>query len=233
MHCHSAVSNSIAHHFLLVTTWDSEVASANKILLLVMGSLLLVALLVSLLSLALDVHWWLRPDAVLRRCWAWLLGGRALLAHHAVVKAVGDASDEVVVLLDEPERVRRWTSIMAVVNCSFTQQTLGVRTSRSFLCSSWSETTAWVVGSEASLTSLVTFSAGTATDVLPPRQHLTSLALNASHSAEGVNVESSSSHWSSRLENSKLLLVQDLWVGKSLVCRVTQMRRSNHLLGHH
>jgi len=118
------------------------------------------------------------------------------------------SAHEVVVLLDEAERVWRGPAAVAVVHLALREEALGVRASWALLRSAWSESCAAVVGAEASLSSLVSFAA--VANALASREHLACLALDATHALERVYVEGGCSYWSSRLEDSELLLIEDL-----------------------
>lgn len=144
-------AHRVAHHFLA----SDEIVGANQLFLLVLSSLLGIALLVSwvhLLLLALDVHRRVRSDAVLRWSWRWLWTVCALLTHHLCLQAAR-ATNQVVVLLKQTERVRRWPIHTLV------QQTLSVGTCRSFLSCSRSQPWCWTSAcwSKTALPTLVSF----------------------------------------------------------------------------
>lgn len=66
--------------------------------------------------------------------------------------------------------------------------------------------------------------------------HLSSLTWHLVHPLERIHfiLKSCSSHWSAWLKNTKLLLIKNLWICKSLVSlRITQMGWSHYLLWHH
>ena len=127
---YSSVATSVTQHFV-VTTWVSRTKglSTNHILFFM---LLLVLLIV--LTLPFNVHRALWSDSIFRRCWWRFLTTCTLFStsHHVWRWA----AYQIVVLLDQTKRIWWRTSMMLV--STFWIQTICIRTSRSFLCCSWS-----------------------------------------------------------------------------------------------
>lgn len=141
---------------------------------------------------------------------------------------------QIIMLLCQTKWIGRWTiDIMCIFLIG---DSLSVWTSWPFLGSAWTETIivvlAWAKTTLPSLVWLVCIG------VLATRH-----GLPTSHNvARGLYtvilihlvIKSCGSDWTTRLENSQLLLIQDLRVSETLVCvGLTQMRWAHDLLRHH
>lgn len=142
------------------------------------------------------------------------------------------SSDEVVVLLGEAERVgRRPIDVVSAL----LRQALGVRARWSLLSRSRAQSVVVLARAETSLPSLISF---LSVIVLAPGH-----GFPATHDVAGgldamvlvhFVVEGSGTDWSAGFEDSELLLIQDLRVGKSLVgVGLAEVRGSHDLLRHH
>ena len=136
------------------------------------------------------------------------------LIHLIVLPAFG-------LLLPEPKSVRRRAAYVLI-------QSLGIGTSWSLLSGARSQTATGALSSEGSLSTLITL--GVATSNLSVADGMGVLSLETLVLVDLV-VESRGSDGTVGLENTQLLLVQDLRVGETLVNRTrAELRGANDLL---
>ena len=128
-----------------------------------------------------------------------------------------------------------WWSIMMMHHLFLVCQSLSIWTCRSLLCSSRSKTSIAITLIRSNTTStscFVCFLRSMASwGYLSPAYHLswTWSSMIVVHFV----FKWSGSHWSTSFENAKLL-IEDLWVGKSLILsRLSKVIRTHYLLRHH
>ncbi len=234
--CHyAAITSSIWKHFMIsaLCTW-AIVSSPNHILWLLFCLLLIILVI---LPLSFNIHWWLRPNSVFRWCRRRFLRTWTLFTtcSHNLLATL--ACHQIVVLLYKAKWIWWWSNAVPSVYAAFASSwhTLGIRTSWTLLSCSRTQTAALrLAWTEAALSSFICFLRPMVrTDSFPTCQHL---ATWVSHSLKRINLifKGRSSYRSTRFEYPKLLLIEYLWVGKALVpTGWAEMWGTHHLLGHH
>lgn len=233
---HCRETSCIGKHFGLI--WASHKVIGDETLIFWLLLVALVRIVCTwwdlILALALDIDWGLWSYPVFGWSWAWFLRVTSLFGDYLAIESmwlVYISTEQIVVLLSYTERI--WwltTHVLTSVLC----QALGIRTCWSLLCRSWAQASGVLTGSEASLPSLIS--------LVSVRSWASGHTFAISHRVTWLHsvvlihliIESSRTNWSTRFENTKLLLVQYLTVGKSLVIvSLSEIWGAHHLLRHH
>ena len=169
------------------------------------------------------------------------MGGAALFSKDLAIKSMRliarhVSTEQIVVLLGQTEGVGRGA---VDVVCILLSYALSIGTSRSFLSGAWSQTVVIIVVLARTKTSLASLVALGSALTLTTASH----GLSTAHDVAGgldcvvllhLVVKGCGSAWTAALEDTKLLLVQDLGVCKALVCiGLAEVRGAHNLLRHH
>ena len=202
-----------------------------------------------ILLLTFNIYWWLRPDSILwwRRTWFLWVSSVFLIYHLAILNSIvmslrlssvwNSTTHKIIMLLDKSKRIR-WWSMMRLHHVFVISQSLSVGTRWSLLGCTRSETLviSLVWSNTSSSSRFVSLLRSVACrSHFSPTNHLTWTGLHTPTWVVVVHLifEWGSPDWSSSFEDAKLL-IEDLWICKSLMlCGLSKMRWTHYLLWHH